>query len=59
VLSARFYANGRKAGKDGKGPFVRKVGASRLGSAKNRIQVNATLLDGRVAGVTAAAPGAC
>jgi arylsulfatase A-like enzyme len=59
VLSARWFANGRKAGTDGKAPFDRKVGASRLRGGKNRIVVSATLLDGRVAGVSAKAPRAC
>ena len=41
VLSARFYADGRKAGKDGDGPFDTKVGAKRLdASDKNRISAN-------------------
>ncbi len=58
VLSARFYADGRKAGKDGDGPFDTKVGAKRLdGSGKNRISANVTLLDGRDYTVKRSAPG--
>ena len=59
-LSARFYADGRKAGKDGAGPFDTKVGAKRLdGSGKNRISANVTLLDGRDFTVKRSAPDAC
>ncbi len=60
VLSARFYADGRKAGKDGDGPFETKVGAKRLDSSdKNRISANVTLLDGREFTVRRSAPAAC
>ena len=60
VLSARFYADGRKAGKDGNGPFETKVGAKRLDSSdKNRISANLTLLDGREFTVKRSAPAAC
>ena len=60
VLSARFYADGRKAGKDGNGPFETKVGAKRLDSSdKNRISANVTLLDGREFTVRRSAPAAC
>ena len=60
VLSARFYADGRKAGKDGDGPFDTKVGAKRLDdSSKNRITANVTLLDGRDYTVGRSAPAGC
>lgn len=59
LVAARFYANGRKAGSDGSAPFARRAGARLLGARKNRITVNATLLDGRRATVAAKLPGAC
>ena len=60
VLSARFYADGRKAGNDGDGPFDTKVGAKRLDSSdKNRISANVVLLDGREFTVRRSAPAAC
>ena len=60
VELGRFYAGGRKAGTDGSGRIERKIGSKKLsGTRKNRISVNATMLDGRVATVKAAAPSAC
>ena len=60
VLGARFYLDGRKAGKDGAAPFDTKVGAKRLdGSGKNRLSANVTLLDGRDFTVKRSAPDAC
>jgi hypothetical protein len=60
VLQARFYADGRKAGKDGDGPYDAKIGAKRLDdSGKNRIAANVTLLDGREFTVSRAAPRGC
>jgi arylsulfatase A-like enzyme len=57
---ARFFVNDRKAGKDGAAPFKRKVGAGRLSSSrKNRIEVLATVLDGRVSTVGRSIPEAC
>ncbi len=57
---ARFFVNGRKAGKDGGRPFARKIGASRLSSRrKNRIEVLATVLDGRQATIKQSIPAAC
>ena len=59
VVAASFYANRRKAGSDGSAPFARKAGARLLRGARNRLAVNATLLDGRRATVAAKLPGAC
>ena len=60
ILSARFYGNGKKSGKDGGAPFAGKVGAKRIGSSgKNLLTANATMLDGRVVTVTAKVPPAC
>ena len=60
MLGARFYLDGRKAGKDGAAPFDTKVGAKRLdGSGKNRLSANVTLLDGRDFTVKRSAPDAC
>jgi hypothetical protein len=59
VLSARFFAGARKAGKDGGAPFKAEIGPAQLGGGKNRVSANATLSDGRVATVKATAPGGC
>jgi arylsulfatase A-like enzyme len=59
VLSARFFAGSRKAGKDGGAPFKGKIGAAQLVRKKNRISANATLADGRVATVKQSVPGRC
>ena len=57
---ARFFINRKKAGKDGGRPFARKIGASRLSSRhKNRVEVLATVLDGRQSTVRRALPAAC
>jgi arylsulfatase A-like enzyme len=59
VVSARFFAGSRKAGKDAAAPFRGRIGAARLRAGKNRISANATLADGRVVTVKKAAPGRC
>jgi len=59
IVSARFFAGARRAGKDGGAPFKAEIAPARLGSNRNRISANATLSDGRVATVKATAPGSC
>jgi N-acetylglucosamine-6-sulfatase len=59
VIEARFFANGHKAGSDGRAPFERKIGAKQLGGSKNRISALATLLDGREVTVKRSAPARC
>ncbi len=59
VLSARFYGNGKKSGKDGKAPFDGTIGSKRLGRGKNLVTANATMLDGRIATIRARLPRAC
>jgi arylsulfatase A-like enzyme len=57
---ARFFVNSKRTGKDGGRPFARKIGAGRLSSShKNRIEVLATVLDGRNATVRRSIPRAC
>ncbi len=60
VVSARFFAGGRKAGKDGSDPFRARIGTGRLSAAhKNEILALARMLDGRIAAFQAAAPRRC
>jgi hypothetical protein len=57
---ARFFANGRKAGRDGGTPFARTIGAGRLTSKrKNRIEAIVTVLDGRNVTLKQSIPPAC
>jgi arylsulfatase A-like enzyme len=59
VEVARFFAGGRKAGKDGRGRIELRIGRGRLSEAKNLIGTSATLLDGRVLSLKQRAPGVC
>ena len=60
ALQGRIYSRSRKSGVDNSGPIEGKVGAKLLSAKrKNRLTVNATLLDGRVASVTATVPRGC